>query len=408
MSKAKTICTVCNYIYDEALGESIQGSPPPLKFEDLPDEWRCPECGSAKHMFQPCSCVSLPSYEQPCVAHRQGANSGSALAEYAEGALDKARSVGQLVAQRPLRACVLEQYQIDYCCGGKATLEDACRKKGLDFEEVLEKLLAADRKDVPSSGSDWTTASLKDLIDHIVTTYHQPLRRELSRVAQLAEKVAGVHGDNHPEMIEVLNIFSRFRAQLELHMQKEEMVLFSAIASMETTGSPQSFGCGGGIDHPIEVMTQEHDDAGEALCAMRGLTHDYTPPDDACNTFKVLLYSPVIHDNALREEFQQRHNNVRSLTTALDRLDPAQDPVLGLLSRIADALDEYVRWEEHSLFPAIEQSLDAEQMEQLSEATASIEALRSRPTQELHASIALNKQSGLAETCACATASREA
>ncbi|MBX9571780.1 MAG: hypothetical protein K2X77_23005 [Candidatus Obscuribacterales bacterium] len=119
------------------------------------------------------------------------------------------------------------------------------------------------------------------------------------------------------------------------------------------------------------------------------------------------VLSPVIHDNTLREEFQQRHNNVRSLTKALDQLDPAQDPGLGLLSRIADALDEYVRWEEHSLFPAIEQSLDAEQMQQLSEATASIEALRSRPTQELHASIALNKQSGLAETCGCATASKE-
>ena len=69
MSNAKTICTVCNYIYDEALGEPTQNIPPSLKFNDLSDQWKCPECESGKEMFQPCSCVSLPIYEQTCVAH---------------------------------------------------------------------------------------------------------------------------------------------------------------------------------------------------------------------------------------------------------------------------------------------------------------------------------------------------
>jgi len=321
MSKAKTICTVCNYIYDEALGEPNQGSPQALKFEELSDEWRCPECGSAKDMFQPCSCVSLPIYEQTCVAHDRDANPIKDLAVDVEGAINKTTSVGKLVAQRPLRACVLEQYGIDYCCGGKATLEDACRKKGLNVEEILEKLLAADRKDVRSSAAHWTTVSLKDLIDHIITTYHQPLRQELLRVAQLSEKVARVHGDNHPEMIEVLNIFNRFRAQLELHMQKEEMVLFPGIASMEATGTPQIFGCGGGIEHPIAVMNQEHDDAGEALCAMRRLTHDYTPPDDACTSFKVLLFSLAQIESEMHQHVHKENNIL--FPRALELRNPA-------------------------------------------------------------------------------------
>jgi hemerythrin-like domain-containing protein len=116
------------------------------------------------------------------------------------------------------------------------------------------------------------------------------------------------------------------------------------------------------------------------------------------------ILSSVIPNNVLKDEFKQRHNSVRTLTSKLDRLEPAEDPGLGLLSRIADALDEYVRWEEHALFPAIENMLDDEQLEQLSKATGSIEELRSRPTQQLHASIALNKQSGLAETCGCSAA----
>lgn len=321
MSKAKTICTVCNYIYDEALGEPSQGISPELKFEELSDEWKCPECGSGKDMFQPCSCVSFPLYEQTYVVHHHDANPSREVADIAEGTISRSTSVGQLVAQRPLRACVLEQYGIDYCCGGKASLEDACRKKGLDVAEILEKLQAADRKQVQPGDPDWTTASLKSLIDHIITTYHQPLRQELSRVAQLAEKVARVHGDKHPEMIEVLNVFNRFKAQLELHMQKEEMVLFPGIASMEATGSPQIFGCGGGIEHPIEVMNQEHDDAGEALCYMRRLTHDYTPPEDACSSFQVLLYSLAQIESEMHQHVHKENNIL--FPRALDLRNPA-------------------------------------------------------------------------------------
>lgn len=149
MSKAKTICTVCNHIYDEALGEPLQDIPPSLRFEDLPDEWKCPECGSARDMFQPCSCVSLPIYEQTCVVRRRDGSSSSE-ADNPESTPSKTTPVGQLVAQRRSRTCVLEQYGIDYCCGGKATLEDACREKGLKVEEVLKKIIAADGKDVQS------------------------------------------------------------------------------------------------------------------------------------------------------------------------------------------------------------------------------------------------------------------
>lgn len=302
MSTQKTICTVCNYIYDEALGDSSQQVPPAIKFEHLPEQWNCPECNSGKDMFQPCSCVSLSVYEQTCVAHHADLRSKAET-----NAINKTSSVGQLVAQRPMLACVLEQYGIDYCCGGKISLEEACRKKGLNVAELMEKLIAADSKP-QSTERDWTIASLKDLINHIINTYHQPLRQELTRVAPLAEKVARVHGDNHPEMVELLHIFNRFKAQLELHMQKEEMVLFPGIASIEASGTPQIFGCGGGIEHPIEVMSQEHDDAGEAMCTMRRLANDYIPPEDACNSFKVLLSSLAQIESEMHQHVHKENN----------------------------------------------------------------------------------------------------
>lgn len=284
MSKGKTICTVCNYIYDEALGVPSQTIAPFTKFEELPDGWRCPECASAKEMFQSCSCVSLHTNDQSSSSSGGGAEIFSKLSHLAEV------PIGQLVAEEPDRACVFEQFGLDYCCGGKMTLKEACAKKGVSIEEVLEKIYAAGQ--YPSGAeSDWTKTSLKELIDHIVTRYHRPLSEELPRLSQLIEKVARVHGSNHPEMIQLANVFKQFRAELELHMQKEELILFPGIAGIEAGGSEKSFGCGGGVEHPIQVMTMEHDDAGEALAKMRRLTNNYTPPADACNTFKVLLHS---------------------------------------------------------------------------------------------------------------------
>lgn len=305
MSKAKTICTLCNYIYDEVLGEPRQGIVPSVKFEDLADEWRCPECGSSKEMFQPCSCVSLPIYEKTCVIHSEPEMQhacGNAAS------LSKDTPVGELVARHPSYACVLEQHGIDYCCGGKATLEEACGSIGLNVESLLKKFALVDQKIDVSNELDWTSASLKQLTEHIIEAYHNPLRLELSRMLPLAEKVARVHGAKHPEMIEVLNIFAQFKEELEMHMQKEELILFPSIASMESQGGTQVLGCGSGIDHPIAVMTKEHDTAGEALCSLRRLTNSFTAPEDACTSFKLLLVSLAQLESEMHQHVHKENN----------------------------------------------------------------------------------------------------
>ena len=292
MSKGKTICTVCNYIYDEAMEEPSSENPS-IKFENLPDEWCCPVCGSSKDMFQPCSCVSLHIYEQTCVSNHPLA----------------VKTIGQLVAEKADRACLFEQYGLDYCCGGGKTLQQACIKKGVNIDEIIEKLTALDAKANQSAQEpDWRKSSLKELVEHIITCYHQPLRAGFPRLSQLVEKVARVHGENHPEMVEIEQIFKTFREQLELHMQKEELILFPGICGIEAGGSPRAFGCGGGIDHPIEVMTHEHDDAGEALSKMRRLSNDFTAPAAACNTFKVLLHELAKLELEMHEHVHKENN----------------------------------------------------------------------------------------------------
>lgn len=197
------------------------------------------------------------------------------------------RQVGQILAENPLRASVFEEYGIDYCCGGKLSIEDACRKRGLDPDILMEKLLAVGTESGHDS-VDWSRTSLHELIEHIIKTYHLKLRSDLPRIAELAAKVARVHGENHPEMIELSSIFASFKDDLERHMQKEEMVLFPGISKMES-GEEAFFACGGNIEHPIQVMTYEHEEAGRMLALMRKLCNDFNAPADACNSYRALF-----------------------------------------------------------------------------------------------------------------------
>ncbi len=187
--------------------------------------------------------------------------------------------VGDLVAERPGRSRVFAALGIDFCCGGKKTLRDACAERQLDAGAVLASLAdVAPLADEPS----WTEAPLGALCDHIQSTHHAFTRAELPRIAGLLEKVARVHGVRHPEMIEVSSTFAAFAAELATHMDREERGLFPAVRENEA---------GPAVDlaPPILVMTRQHDEAGAALARMRELTRGFTPPADGCNTFRAAL-----------------------------------------------------------------------------------------------------------------------
>lgn len=197
--------------------------------------------------------------------------------------------VGRLVAERPGRARVFEQFGIDYCCGGKKPLGKACASLGLDPTVVLRELASADDTGPREGETDWTTATLTDLADHIEAVHHGYLREALPRLTALVEKVANVHGGTHPELPELRRVFRGFRAELEAHMIKEERVLFPMCRDLEAATVPPQWHCGT-IRNPIRVLEHEHDDAGSALATMRALTHGFAPPPDACNTFRAMLH----------------------------------------------------------------------------------------------------------------------
>jgi regulator of cell morphogenesis and NO signaling len=216
------------------------------------------------------------------------------------------KTIGEMVAERPARARLFEKLGIDYCCGGKQPLDAACKQKGLDAASVARDLEKIDAADPSPEEQNWTSASLSDLIDHILLTHHEYLKRELPRLADIVAKVASVHGANHRELANVRNTFAALKAELDQHMMKEERILFPTIIAMESGGAGPLH-CGG-IDGPISVMEHEHDNAGRALATLRELTHDYRAPDDACNTYRVMLSSLAELELDLHQHISKENN----------------------------------------------------------------------------------------------------
>ncbi len=204
-------------------------------------------------------------------------------------------SIGQLVRECPNRARVFEALKIDYCCGGKLSLHEACQRSGVEVEDVWQQLQEADaRRQADQKWVDADAMSLAELCDHIEQTHHAYLKAELPRLDQMTAKVAQVHGNEDGRLRQVRQAFEAFRAEVEPHMMKEEVVLFPLIRQMEAhrdsaPGQPlPPFHCGT-IRNPIHQMLLEHDHAGEALQTMCALTDQYTPPEWACNTYRAML-----------------------------------------------------------------------------------------------------------------------
>ena len=219
----------------------------------------------------------------------------------------KERTVGEMVVEQPSRARVFEQFGIDYCCGGKIPLTEACATRGVDHAAVLEALHEVEANASAASDKDWSEESMTTLVDHIVTTHHAYLREEFPRLTKMTARVAEVHGERHSELLEVRDVFAALRDELEQHMQKEEVILFPMIKQLDS-GVTAAAGHCGGIANPIAMMEHEHDSAGDGLGTLRDLTGGFVPPDDACNTYRVMLDALAKLEADLHQHIHKENN----------------------------------------------------------------------------------------------------
>lgn len=199
--------------------------------------------------------------------------------------------VGEIVAEDFRAAAVFHRFGIDYCCGGKRSVGDACRERGIDPGAVLAEVTSACSRPDPGQPQfgEWDPQAL---ISHIVGNHHAYVRRALPPINAFLAKLLSVHGERHPELSEIAQVFAGVTAEMRSHMMKEEEILFPFILELASASGCRNappMAPFGSIDNPIRMMEAEHESAGAAMARIRQLTDGYLPPADGCTTYRVCL-----------------------------------------------------------------------------------------------------------------------
>lgn len=243
---------------------------------------------------------------------------------------DLNQTVREIAIEHPATVKVFESLGIDYCCGGKRTLNDACERAGVSVQRALN-LLATVEEAASADVANWAGAGAGELISHIVGRHHSYVRSESPRLVTMLEKVVSRHGQEHLELASIRDLFGALTGELSAHMLKEEKILFPYLEQMESAisrGAAPPQAVFDSVEMPISRMLADHDDAGELLAEMRELSSGYRVPDSACPTYRALYHG--------LEEFERDlHHHVHLENNILF------PRALRMEQRVAEAAHEY-------------------------------------------------------------------
>lgn len=204
------------------------------------------------------------------------------------------KTIRDIALEYPQTTRVFEDFKIDYCCGGRKLLSEACQTAGLDtnivwqmIENAIEGMQENEETDFPENKKP------EELINFIVQTHHVFTNNEIKRLTPLMEKVCSKHGSQHKELFDVQKLFVSLCQELTPHMKKEEMVLFpfiKVLAAVVSTNLPVAEPHFKTVQNPVRMMMTEHDSAGDLLRQMRESSSDYALPEGACPSYKALYF----------------------------------------------------------------------------------------------------------------------
>lgn len=198
------------------------------------------------------------------------------------------KTVAEIVALDYRTSGVFAKHEIDFCCNGDIALMEVCTQKNLDISKIREELAESLSKPV-QKGVDYDSWPIDLLTDYIEKKHHRYVGNRIPEIVGLLEKLCQVHGEAHPELFDIKNLFTKASGELTLHMKKEELMLFPFIRKMqEAEGKSEELmqPVFGSVENPVEMMKHEHNDEGEMFRQIRTWSNDYEVPADGCNTYK--------------------------------------------------------------------------------------------------------------------------
>ena len=211
------------------------------------------------------------------------------------------KTIAEIVSDDISTASVFKKYQLDFCCGGGKTVENACKNANINVDDVVNDLMNNKPKnDAPNLNfKDW---SAEFLADYIVYVHHTYVRQNLDIINEFAEKVANVHGQHEPRTIEIASLFSNISSELTSHMRKEEFILFPAIKAKADNHNFE-------LDvKTMSLIEDEHEEVGEMIKKIQELSDNFTTPEWACNTFKALYFKLEEFTNDLYQHIHLENN----------------------------------------------------------------------------------------------------
>jgi regulator of cell morphogenesis and NO signaling len=230
-------------------------------------------------------------------------------------------TIGEIVTADFRKAQVFKKFGIDFCCGGKKTLEEVCSAKGINIDQIRENLRSVSLDD-QSSSMNFDQWAPDFLTDYIINVHHKYVKENIPFIKELANKVARVHGDRHPETVDVADIFEKISKDFSLHLMKEEQILFPYIKELVSSKrigqkiGPSPFGS---VDNPTRMMEMEHEQAGEDMSAIRNLTNGYSLPADACASYTILYKKLAEFENDLFNHVHLENNILFPKAIALEK-----------------------------------------------------------------------------------------
>ncbi len=205
--------------------------------------------------------------------------------------LQNTQNIGEIVANDYRTAPVFKKYNIDFCCNGNRSLETVCKEVNLDFNSVWSELQTCTKSDA-NNATDFQTWSIALLAEYVEKKHHKYVEKKIVEIKPYLTKICSVHGNHHPELLEINALFNDCAEELTTHMKKEELLLFPYIKKLvrlkedNINATPPPFGT---VQNPIAMMHQEHDNEGERFRKIAALSNNYTLPADGCNTYSVAL-----------------------------------------------------------------------------------------------------------------------
>ena len=236
-----------------------------------------------------------------------------------EGAAEE--TLGEIAAKDLRKAEVFKKYGLDFCCGGKKTVKQACEEKGLDVAKVEEELKNSDKTSFTARPLPYNDWNLDFLADYIVNTHHSYVKKTIPDIRTYAEKVAKVHGSHHPELLEINKLAQEVCDEMSEHMVKEEKVLFPYVKHIVSTKDKEyeKFDSLDTVKEPIDIAITEHELVGGNMDKIRKISNNYELPEDACASYSFLFKTLDEFENDLHIHVHLENNILFPKALAMEK-----------------------------------------------------------------------------------------